>query len=262
MFVQRASSLSCVLATVAILALPAPAAADRESAGSGCVGLDCASSLSSDYVPEAHGVVPAVSGINQLSSQSESGFYEIPAPVYQGNVQPRAVIYLSKPGQFGRMPESVRDLAAVKGIEPTAGSRLDAVTLVIVDSGILYQSGAGLVTAARTGAKVRAAHSWHGCSDLYYCMYSTENWVGLMLTWYGPSYYGTGWWNINDAFWNNQAESMVNHRDGDSLMANLYNGDGDRYCARQQSDDSTFSNNTFNNRASSVALLGSSPDRC
>jgi hypothetical protein len=56
---------------------------------------------------------------------------------------------------------------------------------------------------------------------------------------------------------------MVNHRDGDTLLADLYDGDGTRYCARQQSEDSTFGNNPIgNNEVSSVALLGSSPDRC
>lgn len=94
-------------------------------------------------------------------------------------------------------------------------------------------------------------------------MYANENYSGLFWEWYGPTYYGTGWWNISTtSWWNNQAEAMVNHRDGDTLMANLHNGDGARYCARQQSEDASFSNNNFNNQASSVALLGSTPDRC
>ncbi len=256
--------MSYALAMVAMLALPAVAAADDGLRGAKCVGLECAGPLSPDYVPEAHGAVPVVAGIDELSLQRESGFYEIPAPVYQGDVQPRAVVYLSKPGQLGKMPESVRDLAAMKGVEQTRRQGVrTAATLVIIDSGILYQDLGGLVAAARKGPKARAAHAWHGCSDLYYCMYAAENWTGLIWGWYGPTYYGTGWWNIDvTSFWNNQAESMVNHRDGDTLMANLHNGDGARYCARQQSDDGTFSNNNFNNQASSVALLGSTPDRC
>lgn len=56
---------------------------------------------------------------------------------------------------------------------------------------------------------------------------------------------------------------MTNHRDGDSLFADFTNGDGTRYCARQQSEDSTFSNNPIgNNHITSFALLGSTPDRC
>lgn len=113
---RRASALivSCVLAVTAVVALPAVATAGEGSGGSRCVGLECAGALSPDYVPEAHGAVPVVSSIEQLSSQRESGFYDVPAPVYQGDVQPRAVVYLSKPGQLGKMPASVRDLAAMK----------------------------------------------------------------------------------------------------------------------------------------------------
>ena len=87
----------------------------------------------------------------------------------------------------------------------------------------------------------------------------------FVLRWDGPTYFGTGWWNIGaGSGLNNNAESMVNHRDnGDSLMADLYNGDGTRYCAQQHSEDGTFSNNPIgNNQASSVALLGSGDNRC
>jgi hypothetical protein len=55
---------------------------------------------------------------------------------------------------------------------------------------------------------------------------------------------------------------MVNRRDGDSLLADGSLGAGDRYCAREQSWDSTFSNNFFTNKATSFALLGSGINRC
>jgi hypothetical protein len=59
------------------------------------------------------------------------------------------------------------------------------------------------------------------------------------------------------------ANSMLNIRDGDSLLADGANGDGTRYCAREQSEDTTFSNNPIgNNAVSSWALLGSDINRC
>lgn len=216
--------------------------------------------MSRDYVPEAHGAVPAVAGIDELKAQRESGFYEIPAPVYQGDVQPRAVVYLSKPGQSGLMPASVRNLRVVTDFELALGSGLNAATLVVIDHGIMRtipSDGA----AARRRSKAQAAHLWNECADFYFCLYGEDGWNGGIDRWYGPDFYGTGWWNYTGSF-NNWANSMVNHRDGDTLLATLYNGDGQRYCARQQSDDSTFSNNHGNDTTSSVALLGSSPDRC
>jgi hypothetical protein len=56
---------------------------------------------------------------------------------------------------------------------------------------------------------------------------------------------------------------MVNHRNGDTLLADFYNGNGTRYSARQRSEDSWFGDNDIgDNAVSSVALLGSTPDRC
>jgi hypothetical protein len=256
----RARVPLCILAVAAILAVPAAAAADADSAGPLCVGLDCGSPVSRDYVPEAHGAAPAVAGLDELKAQRESGFYEIPALVWQGDVQPQAVVYLSKPGQFARMPASVRNLRVVRDFELTLGSGLNAATLVVIDHGIMRVIP-GDLAAARRRPKAQAAHTepWRGCSDRYFCLYGTPDWGGGIDPWCGPCYYGAGWINFSPDF----GSSMVNHRDGDSLIADGYDGNGARYCARQQSEDSTFSGNPIgNDRANSVALLGSSPDRC
>jgi hypothetical protein len=103
----------------------------------------------------------------------------------------------------------------------------------------------------------------HGCQDRYFCQYGSGGFGGGMLTWYGPTYYGTGWWNLGEV-WNDITESMVNHRDnGDSLMADGFNGGGTRYCAQQHSEDAELGNNPLgNDHASSVALLPSTDDRC
>lgn len=66
-----------------LLAVPVAAAADVDSAGTRCVGLDCGTSASPEYVPEAHGPIPAVAGIDQLRARGESGFYSIPALIFK-----------------------------------------------------------------------------------------------------------------------------------------------------------------------------------
>jgi hypothetical protein len=89
------------------------------------------------------------------------------------------------------------------------------------------------------------------------------NYQGYPDYWSGATYAGTGWWNYGSFFSYNFGASMGNIRDGDSLLADGFDGNGVRYCAQQQSEDSTFSNNTIgNDHASSLALLGSTPDRC
>lgn len=255
-----AAALAIFAATVAILAVPAAAAPNH------CIGLDCGSPVSPDYVPEAHGAAPAVAGIDQLLARGESGFYEIPALVYQGDVQPRAVVYLAKPGQFGRMPSSVRNLGLVREVELAGGSEVATAILVVIDRGILLQvipadTGAAARRRQRAKAAKLWAEAWTDCGDKHFCLWDSVDWEGFKFVIDGPTFVGTGWHNFSASF-NNWANSMVNRRDGDSLLATGTDGDGARYCASQQSFDSTFSNNFGNNVASSWALLGSGIDRC
>ena len=101
-----------------------------------------------------------------------------------------------------------------------------------------------------------------GCpSDKTFCLWSQDDWEEAEWDLDGPTWVGTGWHNFSGAF-NNVANSTVNRRDGDSLLASGTDGDGARYCAHEQSLDSTFSNNFGNNVASSWALLGSAINRC
>jgi hypothetical protein len=226
-----------------------------------CVGLDCGSPGSPRYVPEAHGDVRALSGLDDLRARTDSGFYEVPAPIYQGEVQPRAVVYFSSPGQFGRMPASVRDLRVVR--ENAALAELGVNALIVVDRGIMRVIP-GDVRTSRRRTRARSSQSWHGCPNMYFCLYGSGGWGGGIDYWSGPLYYGTGWHNYAiGGTWNNIASSMVNYRNGDTLLADFHNGNGTRYCARQQSEDSWFGDNDIgDNAVSSVALLGSTPDRC
>ena len=209
-----------------------------------------------------------MAAVDDLTDQTESGFYDTPAPVWQGDVQPRAVVYVSKPGELARMPASVRNLRAVRDLQPAFGSSLNAATLIVIDTGIVrvFPSSAA---AARVRARKHAASKRRRvmaraadkaqCTDKYFCTWDDTGWTGFINRWYGPTYYGLGWVNYSPA----QGASMVNNRDGDSLLADGYNGTGDRYCAHEQSEDSTFSGNAIGiNRANSVALLGSNVNRC
>jgi hypothetical protein len=204
--------------------------------------------------------------MDDLIEQGHSGFYELPAPVYQGDVQPRSVVYLSNSRDIGLMPVNVRGLTAVRDYEAS----LKTATVVVIDPGILYIAPADKAEVSRPrasgrGRKARAAHGdpWHGCLPQYFCVYGAEGWGGGMYPVYGPTHVGNGWYNWSGVY-NNFADSMVNHRDnGDSLLADGSNGNGTRYCARQHSEDSTFSNNPIGlAQASSYALLPSNIDRC
>jgi len=237
------------------------AAADSTSTDL-CVGLQCDLPVSGTYVPEAQGAVPDVSGLGALLAQGDSGFYELPALVYREDVRPRAVVYLSKPGELGRMPDSVRELPAVRDFLGTEGS--DTVTLIVVDHGIRIVVPGPAATATRHSAgrrhhpRARAATSPY-CFDRYFCLFSGTSFSGTNWQFSGPTYAGTGWHNLGTNF----GSSQVNNRDGDTLLSDFSLGDGTRYCAAQQSVDTTFADNAIGNgNASSVALLGSSPDRC
>lgn len=97
------------------------------------------------------------------------------------------------------------------------------------------------------------------CGDNEFCLFSCPdqnngvgcyNWLKLSVDKLSPSegWKGRGQWNFD-----NQAESMVSHRNKDNEIASGYGGDGDRYCADSHSEDGTFSNNALgNDRASSV----------
>lgn len=223
----------------------------------------CAGLSGGTEVPEARGGAAAAAGVYELFALGQSGFYDIPAPYYQGDVQPRAVVYVSSVGQLDRMPASVRGLIAVRELEQAARWELDRKSVVVIGPGALAV-GDGKAAAARR-VKAHAAHPepWEGCQNQNFCLYANEGPGYPRLQLAGPSHVGNGWYNLSPLGWNNDAEAMVNHRDnGDSLLADGANGAGGRYCAQQHSLDSTFSNNGFMNVASSFALLPSTIDRC
>jgi hypothetical protein len=145
------------------------------------------------------------------------------------------------------------------------GSELNTATLVVIDRGILLILSPDARVATRRGERAKAARlpgdAWNACPDRNFCLWSADDWEQAQFNIHGPTYVGTGWHNF-PSLYNDVANSQVNRRDGDSLLASGTYGAGARYCARQQSLDSTFSNNFGNNVATSWALLGSGIDRC
>lgn len=246
----------CAFAAAAFVLATATAAAATSSVEA-CAGLDCGG----QYVPEAAGTVPAVGGIDELGMQRASGFYDMPALVYTGDVQPQAVAYLAKAGELDRMPASVRNLPAVRDLLRASGAKAGSTSFAVIDSGTLYTFANGPSAAASRHPKAKAAAS-SDCPQRYFCVWRfinfDSNWERLTLS--GVNYAGQGWFNLGTNFGSSQA----NWRDGDSLLADHGLGEGNRYCAQQQSEDSTFANNTpfGNGIASSFALLGSTPNRC
>jgi hypothetical protein len=257
---RRALLLLAACASLAVFTSAAVAA--PSSSQDLCVGLECDLPASGTYVPEAQGAVPEVSGLDELLAQTRSGFYAMPAPVYRGDVRPRAVVYLTKAGDLMQMPASVRNLPAVQSLLQADGSGIDATTFVVVDHGIrlVIPTEPGAATSRSVGHRPRArAATLPFCEPRFFCLYQAESYLGEYYAFYGPIYAGAGWINLGTNF----GKSQINARDGDSLLADHSLGEGTRYCAQQQSEDSTFSNNPIGNgNASSVALLGSTPDRC
>jgi len=257
---RRAMLLLAACASLAGFASTAVAA--PSSSQDLCVGLECDLPATGTYVPEAQGAVPGVSGLDELLAQTRSGFYALPAPVYRGDVRPRAVVYLAKAGDLTQMPASVRNLPAVQNLLGVEGADIDTTTFVVVDHGIrlVIPTEAGAATSRSAGPRPRArAATLPFCPVRSFCLYVEENYLGSYYEFPGPIYAGIGWMNLGT----NWGKSQINARPGDTLLADHSLGEGTRYCAQQESEDSTFSNNPIGNgNASSVALLGSTPDRC
>lgn len=242
---------SIVAIAAASMVLPAAAIAEDTLGTNDCVGLECNPVMSATFVPEAQGLVPSVAGLDELVTQKSSGFYSVPALVLRGDGKPRSVVYLAKAGEHDQMPESVRSLPAVK--ETTVSNDM---TLVVVDFGqIIKYPGTPVAGTARRRPRAKAAA--HTCAARTFCLYYLADFNLPVWEWWGPSYAGRGWQPLGTTGW---GRSQRNPRAGDTLLSD---GSGERYCAKENSEDSTFANNAIGmGNVSHVALLGSTPDRC
>lgn len=245
-------------AVVSIVVLPTAATAALSDP---CVGLECETPSSPFYVPEAQGTLPFVESDRELEEQPRSGFYEMPALVYQGHARPQAVVYLAKAGELDQMPSSVRNLRVVQDLSRGSSADLNNTTFVVVDKGIAYMLDDEGSADAEGDAPLADPYGPCGLviANRYFCLYENTNYGGRAWPWYGPNYVGNGWYNLGTNF----GSSHANARGGDTLLADHGLGTGTRYCAQQNSLDATFANNPIGNgNASSIALLPSSIDRC
>lgn len=244
--------LRYAVATAALAAsLAATTPASAATIGPGCVGLHCAAS----NVPEAQAFARSLDRNDRLTSVAESGFYEVPALVYQGEKPARMVVYVSRRGELDRMPDSIRNLPAISALG--RAMELNAVTLVVLDRGIIQIARDERAMTSRR-ARARAALTIE-CAPRFFCLWPRVNYGGQIRAWYGPTYYGRGWISWTSGW----GSSQRNGRAGDTLLARGAAGTGIRYCAPQHSADKTFADDAIGNeRAKSVALLGSTPDRC
>lgn len=254
MFVAVGSSMS--------LAAGASRATSEPGPTIHCAGLQCGTMVTGAFVPEAHGELPAVVSVEELLQQPNSGFYKMPALIYQGDMRPRVVVYLARAGQHDRMPWSVRQLAAIQNLVRADALGADSdETFVVADRGLLWFFADDQITPRTADDHVVIAGT--GCNVIVinrvFCLWEDPNLRGDVSTWDGPTYFGTGWWNLGTSF----GSSQINARGGDTLLADHGLGSGTRYCARQDWSDDTFADNAIGNgNASSVALLSSRIDRC
>jgi hypothetical protein len=175
-----------ILSTTALAATEGPASRSTKT----CAGLDC---QAGPYIPEAHGLLPVVSDFDELIAQPHSGFYKMPALAYKGETPPQTVVYLAKAGQNDRMPQSITGLPFVEGFTRTSDP--SATTLVVADPGLVY-----LVPSKAESPESTASLLSERCNevviDRVFCIYQNTEFGGTASAWDGPTYTGTGWWNL------------------------------------------------------------------
>jgi hypothetical protein len=139
-------------------------------------------------------------------------------------VSPRSVVYLSKPGQFARIPASVRNLPQVTHFAVTRGSELNTATLVVIHPGILLIISPDAGAATRRGQRAKAAQAawtaWNACPDRNFCLWSQDDWEEAQFNIHGPTWVGTGWHNFPSTY-NDVANSQVNRRELRQQRGNL-----------------------------------------
>lgn len=231
-----------------------------------CRGLTCAQPGDRFYVPEASHADGSVGGPRDLALQTRAGFYEY--STLQGSGE-RAVAYVIPPGELESAPDNVRMLPLVASSSP---SDLANATAVVFGPGALLVEGdrtaiargqrpkGSLSGKRKPGVKLR--RSADQCGNNEFCLFDCEdqytgiycnNYLRLSANTLPPA---ADWENLSQWNFQNKADSMVNNRNNDNMLARQPNGDGARYCADSHSEDNTFSNNNpGNNQASSVRAL-------
>lgn len=230
----RGRNLRYGLATAATIA--AAAAFVPTASAADCVGLDCPGvNLQS---VEAHGALPALTPA-EVESTTASGFFDVGT---KGEAGRRQVAYIASYGTWEAAPAEIRSKFA------SALSANDMATRKIVIAGpgtiATYQApkSALSATAAATAATSSLA-AYDGCNSGWFCVWDGGSGTGDRYQWADVGV----WQGMGGGV--NRASSMKNRRTGWSL---LKRNDGRNYCARPISEDSSLSNNGFNNNTAST----------
>jgi hypothetical protein len=157
----------------------------------------------------------------------------------------------------------VRSLPVVRASEKEGGlAGYETIVVFGQDAALFVQQRGASATAVKTDRKrlgrirARAAAESppnYGCPDNYFCLYNDFDFNAGCLAFckrvqFGPAYTGNGWQRLGDHSFNDQAASMRNRRDRDSLLAQHWNGStgtGTQYCADSHSSDASFANNAI-----------------
>lgn len=202
-----------------------------------CEGLACPGVLPA--ASAAHDpLLPTVPSADALSKVRTSGFYAYNTTAVDGE---RAVAYVVTPGDWSSAPAEIKDL-------PLAADLLAAERttkwMVIFGPGTM-ESGPWTPAVSAASARTAKHHAptavtaaASDCVSPWFCVFTDASFGGTKCQWQD-----TGVWQSMPSSCNLAASSMVNRRGAWSLLKRT---DGRNYCAVPNSQDSSLSNNGFN----------------
>lgn len=222
-----------MLTTVGALAVAAVFSSSAHAAP--CGSLACPGVLPAGS-PAQSAVLPQMPAeLKDLPSVGGSGFYTYNTPGLDGQ---REVAYVVKPGDWGKTPDEIKKLV----VAPLLGAEMTSKWLVFYGPGTMASGPwSGQATIARkisrSGVTAHAAAA-SDCHSPYFCIFTDSGFNGYKCQWAD-----TGVWQNMSGNCNMSASSMVNTRGAWSLLKRT---DGRNYCAVPGSQDSSLSNNGFN----------------
>jgi hypothetical protein len=210
-----------ILSAFAVAAAVAAFAPTAQAAP--CLGLAC---------PSASSLLPAVPSAQDLTNVQASGYYS-----YGVGAQ-RAVAYVVARGQWASAPADIKALPLAAHLLPaeTTSKWLVILGPDAMESGPWAPEPAAVTARASVKAHAAAASD---CVSPWFCVFTNGSFGGTKCQWQS-----TGVWQVMPSDCTLQASSMVNRRSAWSLLKR--NTDNRNYCAVPNSQDSSLSNNGFN----------------
>jgi hypothetical protein len=240
---MRKHLLTLAATSVAALSFASTASAD------GCLGLECPgdTSAKAPAAAQIQPLVPIAESPRALESVTTSGYYDFGT---NGPTHARAVAYVAVPGEWESAPAEVKALPASQTL--TAPERATN-RIVVFGPRVLVTVASPTATAAakkdKTGPKARAAAA-ADCPSGYFCLFDGGTFTDGMGRWSDVGI----WQNLSNWGWQGRGSSMVNRRNGYTL---LERSDNARYCAIPNSEDANLGNNGYNNNTGRVYLSAS-----